>query len=85
MSGRHRSPDDEPGAAPTEPARPVLRVLRGEPTSEELAVLTALVAASAGGDTSPAPVPPRGRWNDPALRQRRAWLAGPGGWRAAAR
>jgi len=61
-----------------------LRVVRGEPTPEELAVVIALASAAGGEDESPAE-PARGRWNDPAWMHRRALLAGPGGWRAAAR
>jgi Acyl-CoA carboxylase epsilon subunit len=62
-----------------------LRILRGEPTDEELAALTALLAATGSESTSPdAPAAAtRGRWNDPALRVRRPWAVGPGGWRAA--
>jgi hypothetical protein len=70
----------------TEPelTRPTLRIVRGEPSAEELAALTALMAAAGSdeGDTPPPP-PVRGRWNDPAAGVRRAWPAGPGGWLAA--
>jgi Acyl-CoA carboxylase epsilon subunit len=61
------------------------QIVRGEPTDEELAALTALIAAAGSESTTsdaPAPVT-RGRWNDPALRVRRTWAVGPGGWRAA--
>lgn len=68
---------------PNEPARPQLRVVRGDPTPEELAVLTALVTASASDEVAAPPVPARGRWNDPARGHRRQLLNGPGGWRAA--
>jgi hypothetical protein len=60
---------------------PVLRVVRGEPSEEELAALTALVTAAAGGDEEPGP-PARGRWNDPARSFPRAVLPGPGAWRS---
>jgi len=60
-----------------------LRVVRGEPTPEELAVVIALASAAGGEDVS-SPEPARGRWNDPAWMHRRTLLAGPGGWRAAA-
>ncbi len=64
---------------------PPLRIVRGEPTPEELAALTALVTA-VGPQARSEPEPPtRGRWNDPAHAHRRYWPAGPGGWRAAAR
>ena len=66
--------------------QPALRVIRGEPTPEELAALTALVsvAAANGADVEREPAR-RGRWNDPAAMHRRPLLSGPAGWRAAAR
>ena len=60
---------------------PVLRVVRGEPSAEELAVLTAVMTAAGGGEDEAAP-PLRGRWNDPSRAHRRPLLPGPGGWRA---
>jgi hypothetical protein len=65
---------------PAEPAR--LRIVRGEPTAEELAALAAIVAAT--GNPAPEPVQRvrRGGWNDPAHQHRRPLLAGPNGWRA---
>jgi hypothetical protein len=73
-------------AVSDEPARPGLRIVRGEPTPEELAALTAVVSAAgtAGDDEQPEP-PRRGRWNDPAATHRQPWRHGPGGWRAAVR
>lgn len=63
-----------------EPGRPALRIVRGEPTPEELAVVAAVVAA-AGGDGAPAAEPPRrGRWSDPAWQHGSAPYPGPGGW-----
>jgi hypothetical protein len=64
--------------------RPALRVVRGEPTPEELAVVTALVTASGSEQDEPAPLQ-RGRWNDPAWQVRRPLRPGPGAWRAAVR
>ncbi len=70
----------------TAPEPPTLRVVRGRPTPEELAVVTAVVAAASGpGPDGPAAEPHRGRWNDPAAHHRRPWLPGPGAWRASAR
>ena len=63
-------------------ARPTLRVVRGEPTAEELAVVTALVTvASSGADPAVEPAR-RGRWNDPAWQHRQAIRPGPGAWAA---
>ncbi|HZE50312.1 MAG TPA: acyl-CoA carboxylase subunit epsilon [Jatrophihabitantaceae bacterium] len=61
-----------------------LRIVRGEPTPEELAALAAIVSAG-GSDEAGAEPPVRGRWNDPAATHRRPWQRGPGGWRAALR
>ena len=62
-------------------SQPVLRVVRGEPSEEELAAVTALVTAAAGAADEPGP-PASGRWNDPARSMRRAVLPGPGAWRS---
>ena len=64
---------------------PVLRVVSGSPTPEELAVLTALVTAAGGGEAAPAPAIRRGAWSDPAMLHRRPLLPGPNAWRAAIR
>jgi hypothetical protein len=65
---------------------PALRVVSGSPTPEELAVVTALVAAAAtGGGNEPAPRALRGGWSDPARRLRRPLVPGPNAWRASAR
>jgi hypothetical protein len=68
----------------TEP--PTLRIVRGTPTPEELAVVTAVVtaasAAGALGASDRGNQSRLGRWNDPAACHRRPWRAGPGAWRA---
>jgi hypothetical protein len=70
----------------TESARPQLRIVRGDPTAEELAVVTALVAAAgADGGKESTSTPQRGRWADPFDQHRRPWQSGQGGWRAALR
>jgi Acyl-CoA carboxylase epsilon subunit len=60
---------------------PVLRVVRGRPTAEELAALVTVLAAR-----SAAPAP-RGRrrvshWSDPRRVMRRSTPPAPGGWRS---
>ncbi len=66
------------------PRRPALRVVRGDPSPEELAAIAAVLAAAGGpADAPPPAAPPRGRWNDPAHSLRRHWPVGPGGWRSA--
>jgi hypothetical protein len=62
--------------------RPVIRVVRGEPTAEELAALTVVVAALSRRRERRRPVPV-GAWADPGRAHRRALRTGPGAWRAA--
>jgi Acyl-CoA carboxylase epsilon subunit len=65
---------------------PTLRIVRGAPTPEELAVVTAVVAAaSAAAQADRVDDPRRGRWNDPAAGHRRPWNPGLGAWRASVR
>ena len=59
------------------PARPLLRVVRGEPDDAELAALVAVVTATSGG-AAPEAEPEPNAWNDrsrlvrtPAARPRR--------------
>ncbi len=62
-----------------ETREPVLRVVKGEPSAEELAALVAVVASLGG----PATAPPRRRpeWNANRRMQRGVLRAGPGAWR----
>lgn len=58
---------------------PYLRVVRGQPTAEELAALVAVLAAR-----SAAPAPAlklRSAWADPSRRLGLTHRAGPGAWR----
>ncbi len=68
---------------PEEPARPPLVVVRGEANEEEVAALTAVVAAIAGQASVPPPSPrPRSQWASRARQVRSPHVAGPDGWRA---
>ena len=58
---------------------PLLRVVRGDPTPEELAALIAVVSARAGVSEA-TPEPARSLWSRPVLRQ--PLTPGPGAWRA---
>ena len=71
----HDAPSSEPAGA-TEPA---LRVVKGDPTPEELGALVAVVA-SLGGPAAPNPrrTPV---WNAPSRLQRRVLRTGAGAWR----
>jgi hypothetical protein len=63
--------------------RPLLQVVRGEPTAEELAALIAVVTART--TTAALPVRPPSVWADPARKVRRPLSPGPGAWRRSAR
>jgi hypothetical protein len=63
---------------------PLLRVVRGEPTVEELAALTVVVAALSQRRPRRRPTPV-GAWGSNAFGHRRPLQAGPGGWRASGR
>ena len=64
------------------PVRPLLTVVRGEPTPEQLAALTAVIAAraAAGSDDEPPAAP--SLWSRPQLRA--PLSPAPGAWRASA-
>jgi hypothetical protein len=64
------------------PQQPLLRVVRGDATPEEIAALVAVVA-SLGGPEAP-PRPRRPEWNAPHRLVRRPLHPGRGGWRASA-
>jgi Acyl-CoA carboxylase epsilon subunit len=74
--------------APVDPATPpaaaLLRVVRGEPTAEDLAALTAVVATLSQRRAGRRPTPVGG-WAFPADGHRRPLQPGPGGWRASGR
>jgi hypothetical protein len=68
----------------TDEERAPLRIVRGNPTPEELAAVTALMAVAVGAE-APAPRVRRGGWNDPSQQHRRELIPGPNAWRASAR
>jgi hypothetical protein len=67
----------------TDEARPLLRVVRGAPTDEELAALTVVLTARAAGAPEK-PAQPRSEWRNRAALLRRPLYPGPGAWRASA-
>ncbi len=70
----------------SDPERPALRIVRGEPSAEEIAAITAVVSAAAAGPAPEGGAPAKpapGRWNDPAYSHRGHWTVGAGGWRSA--
>jgi hypothetical protein len=70
----------------TEPtrARPLLRVVQGQPSAEELAALTVVVAALSQRRSRRRPAPV-GAWASYAGAHRRPLRQGFGGWLAAGR
>ena len=68
----------------SEERRPLLRVVKGEPSAEELAALTVVVAALLQRRERLRPTPV-GAWASYADAHRRPLQPGPGGWRASAR
>ena len=65
-------------------SQPLLRVVSGRPTDEELAALTVVVAALAQRRPRRRPTPV-GAWASRADVVRAPLQPGPGGWRAAGR
>ena len=77
--------EDDPGApgeagSATEAARPLLRIVNGDATAEEIAAIVA-VMSSLGGNAA-APAKRRPEWGSPHRQVRRTLPHGPGGWRA---
>jgi hypothetical protein len=68
----------------TEDVQPLLSIVRGEPTAEEVAALTVVVAALSQRRERRRPTPV-GAWASHADAHRPALPAGPGGWRASGR
>ena len=66
-------------------SQPLLRVVSGRPTDEELAALTVVVAALAQRRPDRRRPRPVGAWASRADAVRTPLQPGPGGWRAAGR
>ena len=64
--------------------QPLLRIVKGEPTAEELAALTVVVATMSQRRERRRPIPV-GAWASYADGHRRSFQPGPGGWRASGR
>jgi len=74
-------------AEETESTLPVIKVLRGEPSAEELAALVAVIASRAADATAatagePAAQPKVSGWTDRSRYVRSPTRPFPGGWRA---
>jgi Acyl-CoA carboxylase epsilon subunit len=64
---------------------PALRIVRGEPTDEELAALTVVLAAAGRPGEPERSAAEQPSWNRAESRLRRPLHPGPGAWRASAR
>ncbi|SDJ49122.1 Acyl-CoA carboxylase epsilon subunit [Frankineae bacterium MT45] len=81
---KHRAPDTEETVEPEATAgRPVLRIVKGEPTAEELAVVTALFSARGSAEPAEPARTRAGGWADPARLTRPQLRPGAGAWRSA--
>ena len=72
------------GADQAAPVAPLLRVVSGEPTAEELAALTVVVAALSQRRNPRRPTPV-GTWASFGDGHRRPLRPGPGAWRTSLR
>jgi acyl-CoA carboxylase epsilon subunit len=61
---------------------PHLRIVKGDPSDEEVAALVAVVSALGSGAGSAAPERPRSAWSDRRALVREALPHGHGAWRA---
>jgi hypothetical protein len=68
---------------PRGPSRPALRIVKGDPTPEEIAALVAVLARRGSG-AAPPPPPRRSEWASHQRRMRPAVHPAPGAWRASA-
>jgi hypothetical protein len=62
------------------PSEPLLRVVRGDASPEEIAALVAVLAARQAGADEP-PEPTRSAWSDRSAQLRYPLSPGPGAWR----
>ena len=66
--------------------RPLLTVIRGDASAEEIAALTAVLAAMSGRSAAaPRQPAPAGGWASRAAMLRKPLAHGPGAWRASGR
>lgn len=65
----------------TDQSPPLLRIVRGDATPEEVAALVAVLQAKAAGSPA-APAPATSEWSAHHRKVRTAFPSGPGGWRS---
>jgi hypothetical protein len=79
--------DDDTTPAPARTGtsrRPVLRIVAGNPTAEEIAALVTVLSARSAAVGGEEPPPRRSEWAGHERRMRRPVHPRPGGWRASA-
>ncbi|HEY4852905.1 MAG TPA: acyl-CoA carboxylase subunit epsilon [Streptosporangiaceae bacterium] len=75
-----RTPDDD-----QPPGQPLLRVVRGDATPEEIAALVAVLLARSADAEAPGPARSvKNAWSDRSRQLRRPLSPGPGAWRRSA-
>jgi hypothetical protein len=62
--------------------KPHLRIVKGNPSDEEVAALVAVVSALGSASSEDAPERPRSAWSDRRAQVREPLPHGPGAWRA---
>ncbi len=78
MSDTGERNDGDPATAPVPP---LLRIVRGDPTPEELAAVVAVMTAAAAGGAAGTKAPP-GQWRSRGRNIRPSLARGPDAWRA---
>jgi hypothetical protein len=68
----------------TDAGRPVLRVVRGDATPEEIAAVLAVLLSRAAPSEGDAPRPVPSAWADRSRQLRRPLFPGPDAWRRSA-
>ena len=78
--------DETPAPETPAEAVPLLRIVTGDPTTDEVAALVAVVSAmAAGAQAAGAKAAPRPEWGAHHRKLRGSHRHGPGAWRASAR
>ena len=73
------------GSTRPDDGRPLLRVVRGDATPEEIAALVAILLARSAGAEAPGPARSgENSWSGPSRLLRRPLSPGPGAWRRSA-
>jgi hypothetical protein len=81
QTGNGNGADTNPSPATEDLQRPALRIVRGEPTADELAALVAVLSARASAGDGGAPARARSAWNAPSRLVRKPVAHGRDGWR----